>query len=133
MWITILAYADHKNDEIASSFGIDLLLPPAAHVFVTDILPFALSYFCAYLSIHMEGKVGILDTQNIYELYIAKRGGGKVRNLSEEEAYELNKEDPDRVFYDLDDDNEVIDDQVNFRITTNKSNKAANKMKGVII
>ena len=81
----------------------------------------------------MEGKVGILDTQNIYELYIAKRGGGKVRNLSEEEAYELNKEDPDRVFYDLDDDNEVIDDQVNFRITTNKSNKAANKMKGVII
>ena len=109
-------------------------LPPFAHIFVTDILPFALSYFCAYLSIHMEGKVGILDTNDIFGQYIGKRGDTKVRHLDDEETYQLNQLDPDRKFYDMDADNEVIDEQIDFRkVTKSKDGRIKDKMKGVVI
>ena len=97
------------------------IFPKALHVLVSDILPLALAYFCTYLSIHLDGKVGVLDTENFTGLYVRKRSGGKVRRLSDEEVYTLNKQDPDRVFYDLDVDNEVIDEEVDFRKLRNSA------------
>ena len=128
LWILILAFAGPEDKITSNGFlGIwDHKLTKVAHVFISDMIPIALSYFCTYLSIHLEGKVGVLDTSNIFGIYVKKKGGAKVREISAEEVYEMNKEDPDRIFYDLDEDNEVIDDNVDFRRNrlSNKSLRA---------
>ena len=82
----------------------------------------------------MEGKVGILNTKDIFGLYIAKRGETNVRHIDDEEVYRANEEDPDRMFYDMDADNEVIDEQIDFRkVTKAKEGRIKDKMKGVVI
>lgn len=77
--------------------------------------------------------MGVLDASNLFGIYVKKKKGAKVREISAEEVYEMNKEDPDRIFYDLDVDNEVIDDDVDFRrdILSNKSLRA--KVQGINI
>ena len=109
------------------------MLPKELHVFVSDIIPLALAYLCTYISIHLDGKVGVLDTENFTGLYVRKKSGGKVRRLSDEEVYEMNKEDPDRVFYDLDVDNEVIDDEIDFRKTHSSFSSKALREKAINI
>ena len=43
-------------------------------------------------------------------------------------------EDPDRQFYDMDADNKVIDEQIDFRkVTKSKDGRIRDKMKGVVI
>ena len=135
LWILILAFAS-PADEITSNGFLGVWkykLPKVAHVFVSDMIPIALSYFCTYLSINLDGKVGVLDASNLFGIYVKRKEGAKVREISAEEVYEMNKEDPDRIFYDLDVDNEVIDDDVDFRrdILSNKSLRA--KVQGINI
>ena len=128
LWILILAFASPEDKITSTGFLVvgKYKLPKVAHIFVSDMIPIALSYFCTYLSIHLEGKVGVLDTSNLFGIYVKKKGVAKVREISAEEVYEMNKEDPDRIFYDLDEDNEVIDDNVDFRRNrlSNKSLRA---------
>ena len=137
LWIIILSYDDPGGiNEIMSNgfFGWwHWMLPKALHVFVSDIIPLALAYFCTYISIHLDGKVGVLDTENFTGLYVRKKSGGKVRRLSDEEVYEMNKEDPDRVFYDLDIDNEVIDAEIDFRKTHSSFSSKALREKAINI
>ena len=56
---------------------------------------------------HWTGYVGVLDCQNLTEIYVTKRTGGKIRTQLEQDIYELNKSDPDRVISGLTPDNEV--------------------------
>ena len=80
---------------------------PITHVFLSDIIPFLIAKICTFLAIHLNGKVGVLDTENIYDILVAGRKGGKVREINQDDVYNLNKADPDRVMTGMDYDNEI--------------------------
>ena len=137
LWILILAFANPADEITSNGFlgAWKYKLPKVSHVFVSHMIPIVLSYFCTYLSIHLDGKVGVLDTSNLFGIFVKKKGVAKVREISAEEVYEMNKEDPDRIFYDLDVDNEVIDDNVDFRRVriSNDSSTLRAKVQGINI
>ena len=80
---------------------------PIAHVFVVGIIPFVISKTCTFLTIYLNGKVGVLDTEDVYKILVAGRKGGKVRDVKQDDIYEANKADPDRVITGLNYDNEI--------------------------
>ena len=80
---------------------------PITHVFLSDIIPFVIAKICTFLAIHLNGKVGVLDTERVYDILVAGRKGGKVRDLNQDDVYNLNKADPDRVMTGMNYDNEI--------------------------
>merc|ERR1711963_939897 len=101
IWLCILMYAKPGEKVIWSLFD-DYEIDPITHVFVSDIIPFVLAKICTFLAIHLNGKVGVLDTDKVYDILVAGRKGGKVRTINQDDVYILNKADPDRVFPDTD-------------------------------
>ena len=100
-------YAKPGEKVIWSLFDDYEIIDPITHVFVSDIIPFVLAKICTFLAIHLNGKVGVLDTGNVDEILVAGRKGGKVRTINQDDVYILNKADPDRRFPDTDNDNEI--------------------------
>ena len=105
LWIFILGHAGPGQTINWSLVNVDL--SPIAHVFVSDVLPCAISYICTFAAIHMNGRVGVLDCENVDEIFVVKRKGGEIRTQLQQDIYELNKEDPDRIPYTLNEDNEI--------------------------
>ena len=104
-WIFFLAIPHQDDRKVHTSFmSVDWKLDPTAHIFLTDVIPLALSYFCAFAAIHLNGYVGILDCNDMDEIYIRKRKGGQIRTQTQQDAYKLDLEDPDREL-DCSDDN----------------------------
>ena len=99
-------YAKPQEETVNwSLFNVDV--NPITHVFLSDIIPFVIAKICTFLAIHLNGKVGVLDTDKVYDILVAGRKGGKVRTINQDDVYILNKADPDRVFPDTDYDNEI--------------------------
>ena len=86
---------------------MDVNLSPVPHVFVSDVLPSAIAYGCTFGVLHWTGYVGVMNCQNLTEIYVTKRTGGKIRTQHQHDIYELNQEDPDRIISGLTDDNKV--------------------------
>ena len=105
VWICIFVYAEQGDTVNWSLFNVDL--DPVAHVFLSDIIPFVISKICTFLAIHLNGKVGVLDTENVYDILAARRKGGKVRDINQDDVYEMNKADPDRIMTGMNYDNEL--------------------------
>ena len=104
-WIFFLAIPHQDDKKVHTSFmGLDWTLNPTAHIFLTDVIPFAMSYFCTFAAIHLNGYVGVLDCNDMDEIYIRKREGGQLRTQAEQDDYQLGLEDPDRKL-DCSDDN----------------------------
>ena len=99
-------YAKPQEETVKwSLFNVDV--NPITHVFVSDIIPFVLAKICTFLAIHLNGKVGVLDTEHIHDILVTGRKGGKVRDIDQDDVYTLNKADPDRRLAGLNDDNEI--------------------------
>ena len=99
-------YAKPQEETVNwSLFNVEV--DPITHVFVSDIIPFVLAKICTFLAIHLNGKVGVLDIEHIYDILIADRKGGKERDLDQDDVYNLNKADPDRVMTGMNYDNEI--------------------------
>lgn len=105
VWICIFSYAK-PGDEVTWSL-FDIELTPITHVFVSDIIPFVIAKICTFLGIHLSGKVGVLDTEHVYDIFVVSRKGGKIRDLNQDNVYEMNKADPDRIMTGMDYDNEI--------------------------
>ena len=105
VWICIFVYAKQGDTVNWSLFNVDL--DPVAHVFLSDIIPFVISKICTFLAIHLNVKVGVLDTENVYDILAARRKGGKVRDINQDDVYEMNKADPDRIMTGMNYDNEL--------------------------
>ena len=96
-WIFFLAIPHQDDRKVHTSFmSVDWKLNPPAHIFLTDVIPFAVSYFCTFAAIHLNGYVGILDCNDMDEIYIRNRKGGQIRTQTQQDAYQLDLEDPDR-------------------------------------
>ena len=83
---------------------------PLKGVFVSDILHCIVAHFCTFAAIHISGYVGVLDINSMNEIYVRRRKGdgkNKIRNLDQHDIYIMNKEDQDRKFEDMNNDNEV--------------------------
>ena len=86
-------------------------IPPITHIFLSDILYSALACVCTFLAIHINRYVGVMDIDSCDMIYVVKRkGDGKIRDIHQHDIYNLNKNDPDRVFSQLDNDNEIRKD-----------------------
>ena len=88
-----------------SLFNVDV--NPITHVFLSDIIPFVLAKICTFLAIHLNGKVGVLDTEHIHDILVTGRKGGKGRDIDQDDVYTLNKADSDRVLSGMNCDNEI--------------------------
>ena len=95
-WIFFLSVPHRDDEKVRTSFFAEFALYPTAHIFLTDVIPLALSYFCTFAAIHLNGYVGILDCDNMDEIYVRKRKGGQIRTQTQQDAYKLDLEDPDR-------------------------------------
>ena len=62
---------------------------------------------CTFAVIHINGYVGVLDCKNLSEIYVTKRTGGKIRTQLQQDIYELNIEDPDRIISGMTEDNKI--------------------------
>ena len=96
-WVFFLSIP-HQDDRVvhASLLSIPFELSPIPHILITDVMLFAIAYFCTFAAIHLNGYVGILDCDNMHEIFVSNRKGGEIRTHLDHVIYEMDRADPDR-------------------------------------
>ena len=69
--------------------GFPGLFHPRVHILITDLIPSVVAFSCTALVIFMNGFVGVLDFNNMTEIFVVKRRGGQVRTEIEQDVYDM--------------------------------------------
>ena len=103
--------------------NIPFELSPIPHILLTDVMLFAIAYFCTFAAIHLNGYVGILDCDNMHEIFVSNRKGGEIRTHLDQVIYEMDIADPDR---ELDYSEETLEKEEPGQTSTKTVNLYAN-------